>query len=108
LTWISLIWFSRSGPTASVRTNYEVAQTGGWTVLPIPSIPLGYSFFPKELGQAPKSWYTDPHIVFQSRHEHGGHFAAHEKPAELVGDLRKMFGKDGPAYGVVPGKDGYA
>uniref|UniRef100_A0A0W0G3Y3 Epoxide hydrolase N-terminal domain-containing protein n=2 Tax=Moniliophthora roreri TaxID=221103 RepID=A0A0W0G3Y3_MONRR len=93
---------------ASVRTNYEVAQTGGWTVLPIPSIPLGYSFFPKEGGQGPKSWYTDPNIVFQSRHEHGGHFAAHEKPAELVGDLRKMFGKGGPAYGVVPGKDGYA
>ncbi|ESK82567.1 epoxide hydrolase [Moniliophthora roreri MCA 2997] len=108
LTWISIFWFSRSGPAASVRTYYEVAQAGGWAVLPIPSIPLGYSFFPKEVGQAPKSWYTDPNIVFQSRHEHGGHFAAHEKPAELVGDLRKMFGKGGPAYGVVPGKDGYA
>ncbi|ESK81021.1 epoxide hydrolase [Moniliophthora roreri MCA 2997] len=103
LTWISIYWFSRSGPAASVRTYYEV----GWTNLPTPSIPAGYSFFPKELGMGPKSWYNDPHVVFKPRHEHGGHFAAHERPVELVGDLRKMFGKGGPAYGVVAGKDGY-
>ena len=47
-------------------------------------------------------------MVFQSEHDSGGHFASHEKPQELVGDLRKMFGKDGPAFGVVPGKVGYA
>ena len=47
-------------------------------------------------------------MVFQSYHESGGHFAAYEKPQELVGDLRKMFGKGGPAFGVVPGKLGYA
>jgi hypothetical protein len=39
--------------------------------------------------------------------EGGGHFAAHEKPNLLVGDLRKMFGKDGGAFGVVTGKSGY-
>lgn len=47
-------------------------------------------------------------IVFVAEHDSGGHFAAHEKPVELVGDLRKMFGKGGPAFGVVPGKNGYA
>ena len=47
-------------------------------------------------------------MVLQSQHDSGGHFAAHEKPQELVGDLRKMFGKGGPAYGVVPRKTGYA
>ena len=46
--------------------------------------------------------------MFESEHESGGHFAAHEKPEALVGDLRKMFGKGGPAYGVVSGKNGYA
>ena len=45
--------------------------------------------------------------MFQAEHSSGGHFAAHERPEELVGDVRKMFGKKGPAYGVVPGKDGY-
>jgi hypothetical protein len=46
-------------------------------------------------------------VVFASEHAHGGHFAAHEQPLELASDVRKMFGKGGPAYGVVPGKDGY-
>jgi len=34
-------------------------------------------------------------------HDKGGHFAAWEQPEALVGDLRKMFGKGGPAHGVV-------
>lgn len=46
-------------------------------------------------------------VVFESEHEHGGHFAAHENPEALVGDLRKMFGKGGPAFGVVDGRNGY-
>lgn len=46
-------------------------------------------------------------IVFESIHNQGGHFAAYEKPESLVTDLRKMYGKGGPAYKVVPGKSGY-
>ena len=45
--------------------------------------------------------------MFESDHEAGGHFAAHEVPEALVADLRKMYGKGGPAFKVVPGKDGY-
>ena len=47
-------------------------------------------------------------VVFESSHTSGGHFAAHERPQELVDDLRKMYGKDGPAHRVVPGHSGYA
>lgn len=46
-------------------------------------------------------------VVFESHHKSGGHFAATEKPEELVQDLRNMFGKGGPAFAVVPGKAGY-
>jgi hypothetical protein len=53
-------------------------------------------------------WYKVPNLVFESEHEHGGHFAAHEVPEVLVGDLRNMFGKGGPAFGVVKGQTGYA
>ena len=53
-------------------------------------------------------WCRVPNLVFESDHERGGHFASHEKPEELVGDLRKMFGKGGPAFGVVKGKPGYS
>ena len=45
--------------------------------------------------------------MFESDHQAGGHFAAHEQPQALVADLRAMFGKGGPAFGVVPGKGGY-
>ena len=47
-------------------------------------------------------------VVFTSEHTSGGHFAAFEKPDELVGDVRKMFGNGGRAFGVVPGKTGYS
>ena len=45
--------------------------------------------------------------MFESEHDAGGHFAAYEKPEALADDLRRMFGKGGPAASVVPGKDGF-
>ncbi|KAF9257129.1 alpha/beta-hydrolase [Marasmius fiardii PR-910] len=110
LTWISIYWFSRAGPAASVRIYYEHVQKGGFAVgFPKTTAPYGVSLFPKEIGLVPLSWLSaSKNIVFHARHEKGGHFAAHEVPELLVGDLRKMFGKGGPAYGAVPGKDGYA
>jgi len=45
--------------------------------------------------------------VFESEHAAGGHFAAYEKPEALADDLRRMFGKGGPAAGVVPEHDGF-
>ena len=46
--------------------------------------------------------------MHESDHEFGGHFAAFERPEDLANDIRGMFAKGGPAYGVVKGKDGYA
>ncbi|KAF9474191.1 alpha/beta-hydrolase [Pholiota conissans] len=106
LTWVSVYWFSRTGPAASLRIYYE-ARSAFRTELGT-KIPMGYSYFPKELVSFPRRWLKARNLVFESQHESGGHFAAHEKPNELVGDLRKMFGKGGPAFGVVPGKSGYA
>jgi hypothetical protein len=88
-----------------------------------PTIPLGLSYFPKELLVFPKRYACRPfdyessyhesswirkmgNIVFEREHDSGGHFAAYEKPNELVDDLRQMFGKEGPAFGVVSGKSG--
>ncbi|KAJ3475637.1 hypothetical protein NLI96_g11708 [Meripilus lineatus] len=109
LQWVSIYWFSRPGPTASIRIYYESYATAGTLPFGETSVPLGISYFPKELVLSPRSWSrTLGNVVFESEHEGGGHFAAHEKPVELVSDLRKMFGKGGPAYGVVSGKNGYA
>ncbi|KAF4617644.1 hypothetical protein D9613_005859 [Agrocybe pediades] len=110
LTWVSIYWFSRAGPAASIRLYYEVSNVNPnllSTFQPATNIPVGYSYFPKELIALPRRWLRTPNLVFESEHESGGHFAAHERPNELVADLRKMFGKDGPAFGVVSGKTGY-
>ncbi|KAJ3995757.1 Alpha/Beta hydrolase protein [Lentinula boryana] len=112
LTWVSIYWFSRAGPAASIRFYYEFAHSGqGFgtrSSQAVPTIPMGCSLFPKELVRIPKSWYPSVgNVVFEAEHDSGGHFAAHEEPELLVGDLRKMFGKGGPAFGVVPGRSGY-
>lgn len=109
LTWISIYWFSHAGPAASVRIYYEIAVSGNSVVsFPKTTVPVGLSFFPKELAHVPKVLLrAKARVVFESEHESGGHFAAYERPEALVGDLRKMFGKSGPAAGVVPGCTGY-
>ena len=129
LTWVSIYWFSRAGPAASVRIYYEFSLSGEVITFPKTAVPVGISFFPKELVQFPKvcvptlssgcsCLMTDDgrgdsllrskaRIVFESEHKVGGHFAAYEQPEALAGDLRNMFGKSGPAAGVVPGCSGY-
>ncbi|KAI0351456.1 alpha/beta-hydrolase [Trametes cingulata] len=111
LEWISVYWFSRAGPAAAGRIYYEMTEGNQgdifrgtkWT-----SVPVGASYFPGELARMPKGWaYTLGKLVFESEHDKGGHFAAFEQPEKLAGDLRKMFGKGGPAHGVVSGKNGY-
>ncbi|KAF8258647.1 Alpha/Beta hydrolase protein [Lactarius quietus] len=108
LTWVSIYWFSRAGPAASVRIYYELARASQVVSFPKTIVPVGLPYFPKDLVQFPRTWLrAQAKIVFESEHEIGGHFAAYEKPEALVGDLRKMFGKSGPAVGVVPGCTGY-
>ena len=46
--------------------------------------------------------------MFESEHKDGGHFAAHERPQALAGDLHKMFGKGGGAYSTIEGMTGYS
>ncbi|KAH8979689.1 alpha/beta-hydrolase [Lactarius akahatsu] len=108
LTWVSIYWFSRAGPAASIRIYYELTLSAELFVFPKTTVPVGLSFFPKEIVRFPKALLRSKgRIVFESEHEAGGHFAAYEQPEALVGDLRKMFGKSGPAAGVVPGRTGY-
>ncbi|KAH0836781.1 Alpha/Beta hydrolase protein [Lanmaoa asiatica] len=111
LTWISIYWFSRAGPAASLRIYFEFRK-GQSTLEPpfqYPKVPMGFSLFPNDIYVLPKAWIRRGNrIVAEFEHDSGGHFSAHETPNELANDLRKMFGKGGGAYGVVPGKDGYA
>jgi pimeloyl-ACP methyl ester carboxylesterase len=112
LTWVSIYWFSRAGPAASVRIYYETVQSGDLDLEhhhEVPRhVPMGASYFPKELQYPPSSYVrAAAWVVHESRHQKGGHFAAYEQPVALVGDLRAMFGRDGPAFAVVKTATGY-
>lgn len=57
LEWISIYWFSRAGPAASLRIHYEVIGQGGVIGNDAnPSVPMGVSFFPAELVNVPRSY----------------------------------------------------
>jgi pimeloyl-ACP methyl ester carboxylesterase len=57
------------------------------------SIPVAVSAFPDELYQAPRSWAEKayPKLVYYSRHDQGGHFAAWELPQVFSEDVRAGF-----------------
>lgn len=104
LTWIGIYAFSTAGPDASVRIYYENMHQGGYAMGDeyVPGVPLGLSYFPKDLIVPPTTWgRTLGPVVFEKRHADGGHFAAYERPEKLAEDLRAMFGKGGGAEFVV-------
>jgi pimeloyl-ACP methyl ester carboxylesterase len=111
LTWISIYWFSTAGPAASCRIYYEQDRTGltrsqlsQWQS----GVKIGMSHFPRDIQVLRRTrTATLGNVVFERDHDGGGHFAAWEKPDELVADVREMFGRGGGAFGVVEGRDGY-
>lgn len=63
LTWISLHFFSRGGPTAALRTYYEVVHSypTGTNVLKTreqTNIPVGHSYFPTEIIRLPRRFVS--------------------------------------------------
>lgn len=117
LTWVSIYQFSKAGPAASVRIYYEAANAHGpegvntlqaiSSYLPS-SVQLAVAHFKSELIKLPFFWYRGVgNVVRESEYEVGGHFAAWEVPQLLAADLKSFHGRNGQAFGVVTGKDGY-
>lgn len=117
-TWISIYWFSKAGPAASCRIYYEMIHDVHGRYVPASSdgtgfeaangkqkvtrrwlkkdhgtgVKIGQSHFPGDIHVLPSAWTkTIGNVVFETEHEGGGHFAAWERPQELVDDLRAMF-----------------
>lgn len=57
-------------------------------------VPTGFCLFPFDLGLIPPdSWLNRSYnVVHYTKQDDGGHFAAMEKPQELVADIFKFFG----------------
>lgn len=72
------------------------------------SVQLAVVHFKNELVRLPFFWCRAfGNVVRESEIEVGGHFAAWEVPQLLAADVKSFCGRNGPAFGVVTGKDGY-
>jgi hypothetical protein len=57
------------------------------------SVPAGFTTFPDEIFQAPRSWVEQsyPTLTYFNTAERGGHFAAWEEPELFAGEVRAAF-----------------
>jgi microsomal epoxide hydrolase len=91
LTNIMFYWATNSSASASFMYYESRRDTGafGW---PKVEVPVGVSVFPKEIYRSPRAWCEGRYNITQwVEHDKGGHFAAMERPQELLADVRAFF-----------------
>jgi pimeloyl-ACP methyl ester carboxylesterase len=90
---ITLYWLTGTGASAA-RSYWEIgrARTSGQAP-PDVSVPAGFTTFPDEIFQAPRSWVEQsyPTLTYFNTAERGGHFAAWEEPELFAGEVRAAF-----------------
>jgi pimeloyl-ACP methyl ester carboxylesterase len=88
---VSVYWFTATA-TSSARMYWEMARAPQERE-PRVDVPTGVSLFPHEIFQPPRAWVQRQLTDLRAWREHdsGGHFAALERPAELVADVREFF-----------------
>jgi len=92
---IALYWLTRTGASAA-RAYWEngraAALAAGQAPPPL-SLPVGFSAFPGEIFQAPRSWVEKvyPNVIYYNEPEKGGHFAAWEEPELFAAEVRAAF-----------------
>ncbi|KAI9791994.1 MAG: hypothetical protein M1816_003263 [Peltula sp. TS41687] len=90
ITWAMMYYIQ--GPYGGFRTYRELTHPGEtvwleeWGYI---SQPVGISNFGKQILLAPLPWaQRKGNVVYFQYHDRGGHFASHEVPDLLVGDIR--------------------
>jgi pimeloyl-ACP methyl ester carboxylesterase len=88
---VSVYWFTGTA-TSSARMYWEMARAPEERA-PQVDVPTGVSVFPHEIFQPPRAWAERQLTDLRTWREHdsGGHFAAMERPDELVTDVREFF-----------------
>jgi pimeloyl-ACP methyl ester carboxylesterase len=94
---ITVYWLSGTG-TSAARSYWEsgqaqaAAQAAGQAPPPV-SLPVGFTTFPDEIFQAPRSWVEAgyPNLTYFNQAEKGGHFAAWEEPELFSTEIRAAF-----------------
>jgi pimeloyl-ACP methyl ester carboxylesterase len=92
---ITLYWLTGTGASAA-RWYWELGQGqahAGGQAPPEVSIPVGFTTFPGEIFQAPRSWVEKsyPNLAYFNEPDRGGHFAAWEEPEVFSEELRAAF-----------------
>ena len=79
-------------PGRTGRADKPAARAAGQAPPPI-SLPVGFTTFPGEIFQAPRSWVEQayPHVTYFNEVDKGGHFAAWEEPELFATELRAAF-----------------
>ncbi|MGZ4365178.1 MAG: epoxide hydrolase family protein [Gaiellaceae bacterium] len=93
---ITLYWLTGTGASAA-RSYWESGRAQALAAGQAPpevSIPVGFTTFPDEIFQAPRSWVEQgyPNLAYYNKAERGGHFAAWEEPELFSSEVRAAFG----------------
>jgi pimeloyl-ACP methyl ester carboxylesterase len=92
---ITLYWLSGSGASAarSYWENGRAAALAAGQAPPQVSLPVGFTTFPGEIWQSPRSWVEKgyPNVTYFNKAERGGHFAAWEEPELFATEVRAAF-----------------
>jgi pimeloyl-ACP methyl ester carboxylesterase len=93
---ITLYWLTGTG-AAAARWYWELGQAQARAAGQAPpdvSVPVGFTTFPGEIFQAPRSWVEQsyPNLVYFNKADKGGHFAAWEEPELFSAEVRAAFG----------------
>lgn len=91
LTNIMFYWATNSNDSAS-RMYYESRRDPGMGSRTKIEPPIGAAVFPKEIYRSRREW-AEPiyNIKRWTEFDKGGHFAALERPQELLGEIRAFF-----------------
>jgi pimeloyl-ACP methyl ester carboxylesterase len=92
---VTLYWLTGTGASAA-RSYWEFGRflaAAAGHALPEVSVPAGFTTFPGEIFQAPRSWVeqTYPKLAYFNEADKGGHFAAWEEPELFAAELRAAF-----------------
>ncbi|HEY0726928.1 MAG TPA: alpha/beta fold hydrolase, partial [Pyrinomonadaceae bacterium] len=87
---ITHYWLTNTG-VSSARLYWEFK--GAFFAPKNVTVPVAVSAFPDELYQAPRSWVERAYsnLIFYTKHDKGGHFAAWEQPQYIIEDVRAAF-----------------
>jgi pimeloyl-ACP methyl ester carboxylesterase len=92
---ITLYWLMGTGASAA-RAYWEIGRAQALAAGQAPpevSLPVGFTTFPGEIFQAPRSWVEQayPNLIYFNKADKGGHFAAWEEPELFSDEARAAF-----------------